>query len=80
MRSISGHILVLESLNKVFVDSYMFYYIDQLGLAVAMATIIIVIYAIWDAVNNPGVGFLSDNMRTRWGRRRPRFLPDCPSM
>jgi GPH family glycoside/pentoside/hexuronide:cation symporter len=68
----------LESLYKVFVGFYMFYYIDELGLAVAMAAIINVIYAIWDAVNDPVVGFLSDNTRTRWGRRGPWLLTGLP--
>ncbi len=68
----------LESLYKVFVGFYMFYYIDELGLAVAMAAIINVIYAIWDAANDPIVGFLSDNTRTRWGRRRPWLLTGLP--
>ncbi|HEX6305131.1 MAG TPA: MFS transporter [Anaerolineales bacterium] len=68
----------LESLYKVFVGFYMFYYIDELGLAVAMAAIINVIYAIWDAVNDPLVGFLSDNTRTRWGRRRPWLMAGLP--
>jgi hypothetical protein len=61
----------LESLYTVFAGFYMFYYIDELGLAVAMAAIINVIYGIWDAVDDPLAGFLSDNTRTRWGRRKP---------
>ena len=68
----------LESLYTVFVGFYMFYYIDELGLAIAMAAIINVIYAIWDAVNDPLVGFLSDNTRTRWGRRRPWLVTGLP--
>jgi GPH family glycoside/pentoside/hexuronide:cation symporter len=68
----------LESLYKVFVGFYLFYYIDELGLAVAMAAIINVVYAIWDATNDPIVGFLSDNTRTRWGRRRPWLLTGLP--
>jgi GPH family glycoside/pentoside/hexuronide:cation symporter len=56
----------------------MFYYIDELGLAVAMAAIINVIYSIWDALNDPLVGLLSDNTRTRWGRRRPWLMAGLP--
>ena len=68
----------MESLYQVFAAFYMFYYIDELGLAVAMAAIINAVYAIWDAVNDPLVGFLSDNTRTRWGRRRPWLLTGLP--
>jgi GPH family glycoside/pentoside/hexuronide:cation symporter len=68
----------IESTYKVFVGFYMFYYIDVLGLAIALAAIINVIYAIWDAVNDPLVGYLSDNTRTRWGRRRPWLIAGLP--
>ncbi len=68
----------LESLFKVFAGFYVFYYTDQLGLAVTMAAIINVIYGFWDAVDDPVVGFLADNTRTRWGRRRPWLLIGLP--
>jgi glycoside/pentoside/hexuronide:cation symporter, GPH family len=68
----------MESLYNAFAAYYMFYYIDELGLAVAMAAIINFIYGIWDAVNDPIAGFLSDNTRTGWGRRRPWLLAGLP--
>jgi glycoside/pentoside/hexuronide:cation symporter, GPH family len=68
----------LESAFKVFSGFYIFYYIDELGLAVTMAAVINVIYAIWDALNDPLVGYLSDNTRTRWGRRRPWLFAGLP--
>jgi GPH family glycoside/pentoside/hexuronide:cation symporter len=68
----------LEAAFKVFVGFYMFFYVDTLGLVIALAAIINVIYALWDAVNDPLVGYLSDNTRTRWGRRKPWILTALP--
>jgi len=68
----------LETLYKVFAGFYMFYYIDHLGLAVTMAAAINIIFGIWDAADDPIAGFLSDNTRTRWGRRRPWLLIGLP--
>ena len=68
----------LESLFKVFAGFYVFYYTDKLGLTLTMVALINVIYAVWDAVDDPIAGFLSDNTRTRWGRRRPWLLIGLP--
>ena len=68
----------LESAYKVFWGFYVFYYVDVLGLAVTLAALINVVYGIWDAANDPLVGILSDNTRTRWGRRRPWLLVGLP--
>jgi GPH family glycoside/pentoside/hexuronide:cation symporter len=68
----------LEAAYKVFWGFYVFYYVDVLGLAITLAALINVVYGIWDAVNDPLVGYLSDNTRTRWGRRRPWLLAGLP--
>jgi GPH family glycoside/pentoside/hexuronide:cation symporter len=68
----------LESAYKVFWGFYLFYYVDVLGLAVTLAAMINVLYGIWDALNDPLFGYLSDNTRTRWGRRRPWLLVGLP--
>ncbi|MGI6213633.1 MAG: MFS transporter [Christensenellales bacterium] len=41
------------------------------GLGPALAGIIIMLARIWDAVNDPMMGVISDNTRSKWGRRRP---------
>ena len=47
------------------------YYIDRLGLTTTQFALILSIYTIIDALDNPIYGFLSDRTRTRWGRRKP---------
>jgi GPH family glycoside/pentoside/hexuronide:cation symporter len=70
--------LGLSAIGHAFAGYYMFYYVDVLGLAVTLAAVVNVVYAIWDAVNDPLVGYLADNTRTRWGRRRPWLLIGLP--
>jgi glycoside/pentoside/hexuronide:cation symporter, GPH family len=47
------------------------FYVDRLGLTTVQFALILSIYTIIDALDNPIYGFLSDRTRTRWGRRRP---------
>jgi glycoside/pentoside/hexuronide:cation symporter, GPH family len=44
------------------------------GLRPATVALIFLIVKIWDSVNDPIVGALTDKTRTRWGRRRPWLL------
>jgi GPH family glycoside/pentoside/hexuronide:cation symporter len=68
----------LASTTQALAGYFLFYYVDVLGLAVASAALVNVVYAIWDAANDPLVGYLSDNTRSRWGRRRPWLLAGLP--
>jgi glycoside/pentoside/hexuronide:cation symporter, GPH family len=56
---------------QVFGNRIQFYYVDMLGLNAATAGMIWVLYGIWNAVNDPLMGQVSDRTRTRWGRRVP---------
>jgi GPH family glycoside/pentoside/hexuronide:cation symporter len=53
---------------------YLFFLTDVAHLNPALAGVTILIGGIWDAINDPLVGLLSDRTRTRWGRRRPYLL------
>ncbi len=44
------------------------------GLPPGLAGTILLIVKIWDAVNDPIIGWLTDRTQTRWGRRRPWLL------
>lgn len=54
------------------------FYVDMLGLDMKQYALIPLIYAFIDAIDNPVYGFLSDNTRTKWGRRRPWLLIGTP--
>ncbi len=56
---------------QVFGNRIQFYYVDILGLNAATAGILWTIYGLWNAVNDPLMGQLSDRTRSKFGRRVP---------
>jgi GPH family glycoside/pentoside/hexuronide:cation symporter len=42
-----------------------------LGMDPALLGVVLMLWRIWDAVSDQVMGNISDNARTRWGRRRP---------
>jgi GPH family glycoside/pentoside/hexuronide:cation symporter len=55
----------------VFGNRIQFYYVDILGLNAATAGLLWTIYGLWNAVNDPLMGQLSDRTRSKFGRRVP---------
>jgi glycoside/pentoside/hexuronide:cation symporter, GPH family len=50
---------------------YAIYLTDVVGLEPRLASFGALIGIVWDAINDPIIGILSDRLKTRWGRRRP---------
>ena len=53
---------------------YAIYLTDVVGLEPRLASFGALAGIVWDGINDPIIGVLSDRLRTRWGRRRPFLL------
>ena len=60
-----------NTLRQIF---YAIFLTDVVGLDPRLAGTAALISLIWDAINDPLVGGLSDRFKSRWGRRRPFLL------
>lgn len=61
----------INTLRQIF---YAIFLTDVVRLDPRLASVAALISILWDAINDPLVGSISDNVRTRWGRRRPFLL------
>ncbi len=53
---------------------YAIFLTDVVGLEPRLASFVALVGILWDAVNDPIVGTITDRVQTRWGRRRPFLL------
>ena len=51
---------------------------DGFGLALGLVGLIITLSRFTDVITDPIIGFLSDRLKTRWGRRKPFMLIGTP--
>ncbi|NES19426.1 MAG: MFS transporter [Symploca sp. SIO3E6] len=60
--------------NSILVFFLLFFFTDFVGLSPGLAGSILLVGKLWDGVNDPLVGWLSDRTQSRWGRRFPWML------
>ncbi len=60
--------------SNILVFFFLFFLTDIAGLKPGLAGIIVMIGKIWDAINDPLIGWLSDRTRSPFGRRYPWMI------
>ena len=50
------------------------FFTDRIGIEAAIASTIIMVSKLWDAVSDPIMGIISDNTRMKLGRRKPYMI------
>lgn len=53
------------------------FYSQVLGLSPALTSLALFLALCFDAISDPAVGHISDNLHSRWGRRHPLMYASC---
>jgi len=86
LKKITGSLLVywglasmgLALIGGIFGSTLPIFYQDYLGLGARWISLVSLLYALWNAVNDPLFGFITDNTRSRLGRRIPYLRFTAP--
>ena len=70
-----GSAAIGDSVGYSLLGTYVLFFLTTVaGIQPAVAGTLTIIGAVWNALINPIIGYLSDNSRSRMGRRRPFML------
>ena len=75
VKSAYGFGSVAYGVNNVGFDYFLLLFYSQvIGLDARLVGVAIIVALVFDAISDPIVGYWSDNLRSRWGRRHPFML------
>lgn len=69
--SVNGGAMIIAAVISSYFSVFM---TDTMKLPAALASLVMFIASLWDAINDPIMGVLADRTKSRWGRYRPYFI------
>ena len=69
--SVNGGAMIIAAVIASYFSVFM---TDTMQLPAAMASLIMFIATLWDAINDPIMGVIADRTKSKWGRYRPYFV------
>lgn len=69
--SLNGGVMLIAATIGSYFSVFM---TDTIGIPAGVASAIMFIATLWDAINDPIMGTIADRTQTKWGRYRPYFI------